>query len=339
MTKTAVSMLMALAMASAAPAAWSDQRNVDRTFDVSPGGRLNINADSGDVTVTGADSMQVEVHVAATGSASALENLTITAEQTGNDVTVIVKRSATHLFGGLWKFGDNDIRVNVLVPRRYEADVRSSGGDLTVSRLQGSATGRTSGGDIRVTDVQGAVTMTTSGGDIRVETIQGRVEAQTSGGDVTVRSVRGDLDAHTSGGTVRAEEIAGSVKLGSSGGDVLVDHITGPLVARTTGGEVRLEKMDGAVRASTSGGEIRVELFGPNRGIDVSTSGSDIVLQLPASVTATVDASTGSGKVKSDLPITGMLGGKSRVQGTINGGGEPIHARTSGGNIVLQAQR
>ena len=338
-TKTTVPLLLALGVAMAAPAAWSDQRNVDRTFDVNPGGRLTVDAEGGDVTVTGADSKQVVVHVSATASASALEGMTISAEPTADGVAVIVKRNATHWLGGLLKSGSEDIRVNVTVPRRYSADLRSSGGDLTVGKLQGNATGRTSGGDIVVTDIEGAVRMNTSGGDVKIESVRGDVDAKTSGGDIHAQSVRGNLEAHTSGGTVRAEQVSGSVKLGSSGGDVLADGITGPIAARTTGGDVRLEKIDGAIQANTSGGEIGVELVGANRGIDVSTSGSDIFLQLPSAVTATVDASAGSGKVKSELPITGLLDGKSKVQGTINGGGEPIRARTSGGDIVLQAKR
>ena len=335
--KTTVSTLLVIGMAIAAPAVWSDQRNVDRTFDVNLGGRLTVDAEGGDVTVTGADTKQVGVHVSATGSESLLEGLTISAEPTADGVAVIVKRSPKQWFGG--SFGNSDIRVNVTVPRRYSADIRSSGGDLTVVKLQGDALGRTSGGDVDVTDVEGTVRMHTSGGDMQIESVRGPVEAKTSGGDIRAHSVRGDLDANTSGGTVRAEAIDGSVKLRSSGGDIVADGIVGTTFARTTGGNVRLAKIDGAVEASTSGGRIGVELVGANRGIDVATSGSDIVLQLPSAVTATVDASAGSGKVRSDLPIAGQLAGKSRVQGTINGGGESIRARTSGGDIVLQAKR
>lgn len=330
-----------MGLAAAAAPAWSEQRNLDKTFDVTPGGRLTVRADGADVTVTGTDTKQVEVHVSVTASEKALEGMTISAEQSGEGIDVIVKRPTKHWLGGQWKFGINeDIRVNVKVPHQYAANLRTSGGDLAISRLQGDATGRTSGGDVTVSDIQGAVRMNTSGGDMKFEGIQGRVDVQTSGGDVELRSVRGDLNAHTSGGTVRAEDVTGSVKLVSSGGDVLADRITGPIEARTTGGDVRLEKMDGAVVAHTSGGNITVELIGRNRGIDVATSGSNIELRLPAAVTATVDASAGSGKVRSDLPITGPITeDKSKVQGTINGGGEPIHARTSGGNIVLQASR
>jgi DUF4097 and DUF4098 domain-containing protein YvlB len=335
--KTTVSMLLALAMAAAAPAARCDERNFDRTLDVSPGGLLTVEADGADVTVTAVEGKQVVVHVKAKGSASVLENMTLSADKSATGVAVVVKRKSG--LGNLLHVGFEALDVSVTVPKAYNAEVRTSGGDLVFSQLQGTATGKTSGGDVRVNDIQGPVTMRTSGGDVRIETIQGRVDAKSSGGDMTVHNVRGDLEIGTSGGNIRAEDVVGAVKLGTSGGDITAHKIAGPLAARTTGGDVRLEQMDGAVQASTSGGKIEVELLGANRGIDVATSGSNITLQLPAVIAATVDAAAGSGKVKSELPITGTRNGESRIQGTINGGGATIRAKTSGGNISLLAKK
>ena len=335
--KTTVSILLALAMAAAAPAARCDERNFDRTLDVSPGGLLTVDADGADVTVTAVEGKQVVVHVKAKGAASVLENMTLSADKSAEGVAVVVKRKSG--LSSLFHFGFEALDVTVTVPKAYNAEVRTSGGDLVFGQLQGTVTGKTSGGDVRVNDIQGPVHMRTSGGDVRIETVQGRVDAKSSGGDMTVRSVRGDIEIDTSGGDVQAEDVVGAVKLGTSGGDIVARKIAGPLAARTTGGGVRLEQMDGAVQASTSGGTIEVELLGANRGIDVATSGSNIVLQLPASIAATVDAAAGSGRVKSELPITGTLNGESRVQGTINGGGAAIRAKTSGGNILLVAKK
>ena len=336
--KTTVSTVAVLALvATMSSAARADERHFDRTLDVSPGGRLTVDADGADVTVTGGEGQQVVVHVTATGSTSSLENLTFSADKSADGVTVIAKRKG--YLGGMLRFSTGELTVVVTVPKPYGADVHTSGGNLVFGQLQGDVTGKTSGGDVRVDNVQGPVNMSTSGGDVRLEQIQGRVEAKSSGGDMSARNVRGDIDIATSGGTVRAEQITGASKLRSSGGDIVVQQASGPMVARTTGGDVKLEQMDGAVQASTSGGRVTVELLGTNRGIDVSTSGSDIVLVLPAAVTATLDASTGSGRVKSDLPITGKLEGNSGAHGTINGGGAPIRAKTSGGDISLKTGR
>jgi hypothetical protein len=70
----------------------------------------------------------------------------------------------------------------------------------------------------------------------------------------------------------------------------------------------------------------------------VETSGGDIDIRVPAGTGALIDASTSGGEVICDLPIT--MNGKldeSRIRGTINGGGEMIRARTSGGDIRVSA--
>jgi len=335
--RTTVSTLLILALVAAAPIARSDERSFDRILDAAPGGRLTVDADGAEVSVTGGEDKQVVVHITAKGSSSTLENMTLAADKTADGVAVTVKRKSG--LGGMFRLGNDNVAVSVAVPRQYSSEVRTSGGDIVLRQLRGTTTGKTSGGDVRVSDVEGEVSMSTSGGDVRIEKIQGRVDARSSGGDMTVRSVHGDLDIKTSGGTVRVEDITGGVKLGTSGGDIEVAQVSGPLAARTTGGNVLLKQMDGAIQANTSGGNITVELLGANRGIDVSTSGSNIVLHLPASTTGTLDATASGGTVKSELPITSTLSGESKIQGTINGGGAPIRAKTTGGNISLLAKK
>ena len=154
------------ASATLSLAAQAAEKRLDRTFTVSPGGRLTIESDGSDLRVEGASGNQVEVHVLMKGAERALERLTLSAEQSGDDVAVLAKHGPgkwTDLFGG-WNM---DGRIEVKVPHQYNIDIRTSGGDIVVAQLQGEARARTSGGDIKVTEVRGPVDMQTSGGDVR----------------------------------------------------------------------------------------------------------------------------------------------------------------------------
>ena len=316
-------------------AAQAAEKRLDRTFTVAPGGRLTIESDGSDLRVEGTSGNQVEVHILMKGSESTLERITLTAEQSGDDIAVTAKHGNgkwTDFFGG-WNL---DGRVEVKVPHNYNIDIRTSGGDIVVWQLQGDARGKTSGGDIRVTEVRGPVEMQTSGGDVRVEQIEGNTRLGTSGGDIDVTRVTGDLDAKTSGGYIHLTDVSGKVAARTSSGNVIASGIRGDSDLKTSGGDIRAT-IDGKIAAHTSGGSVTAELVGANRGISVSSSGGDLIVRVPKDTAAAVNASTSGGSVRTELPITTMELGEHKLTGTINGGGNEIYAHTSGGSIKLMA--
>jgi hypothetical protein len=75
---------------------------------------------------------------------------------------------------------------------------------------------------------------------------------------------------------------------------------------------------------------------GANREISATTSGGDIELALPRGTAGNVEASTSGGEIKSSLPVTASVIKEGRLEGSLNGGGALIRARTSGGNISLR---
>src|SRR5262249_5833811 len=149
-------------------AAQAAEKRLDRTFTVAPGGRLTIEADGADLRVEGTSGNQVEVHILLKGSDSTLERMTLSADQSGSDVAVLTKHGSGKWTDwlGSWNI---DGKVEVKVPRSYNIDIRTSGGDIVVGQLDGEARGKTSGGDMRVSEVRGPVEMQTSGGDVRAE--------------------------------------------------------------------------------------------------------------------------------------------------------------------------
>jgi hypothetical protein len=316
-------------------AAQAAEKRLDRTFTVAPGGRLTIEADGSDLRVEGTSGNQVEVHILVKGSQSKLERMTLTAEQSGDDVAVVAKHGSgkwTDFFVG-WNPGG---RVAVKVPQNYSIDIRTSGGDIVVGQLQGDARAKTSGGDIRVSEIRGPVEMQTSGGNVRAEQIEGNTRLSTSGGDIDIMRVTGDLDAKTSGGYIHLTDVSGKVVARTSSGDVIASGIRGDSDLKTSGGDIRAS-IDGKIAAHTSGGDITAELVGANRGISVSSSGGDLTVRVPKDISGSLNAATSGGSVRTELPVTTAELGDHKLSGTINGGGNEIYARTSGGSIKVLA--
>lgn len=314
-------------------AAHAAEKRLDRTFTVAPGGRLTIDADGSDLRVEGTSGNQVAVHVLITGSERFLKRLTLSAEQSGNDVALLAKQEGTWLTFG---WNNNGGTIEVKVPRDYNIDIRTSGGDMTVGQLQGEARGKTSGGDIRVADIHGPVDMQTSGGDVRVEQVEGSTRLSTSGGDIEIARLTGDLDAKTSGGYIHLDDITGKVLARTSSGNVIASGVRGDSDLKTSGGDIRAT-IDGKIAAHTSGGDVTAELVGANRGISVSSSGGDLTVRVPKGTTGELNAATSGGSVRSELPVTTTEMGDHKLTGTLNGGGNAIYARTSGGSIKVVA--
>ena len=266
----------------AAGSAQAAEKTFDRTFTVSPGGELVVEADGAGVHVSGNDGSQVIVHMAVSGSDKELADMKLDAIQKGDGVTVTLRKSRQSWFS--WGSWHSEQEIQVSVPRRYGIKVRTGGGNVTLR------------------DTVGTASLNTSGGDISARNVVGNVELRTSGGSIEADTIRGDVDADTSGG------------------------------------DVRLQRVDGKIRGNSSGGSVRVTLVGANRGISATTSGGDIELSLPRGTAANIDARTSGGDVTTDIPVTSTAWKEHELVGTVNGGGERIHAQTSGGSIRVRAE-
>jgi hypothetical protein len=273
----------------------------DRSFSVRPDGQLTVNADGAAISVVGSDANQVVIHVVANASQKNLDQLQFSASQTDSGVTVELLRPKSRLSWLDWGSWDMDAHIEVKVPRTYRIDAK------------------------------------TSGGDVRLDAVSGPSRLRTSGGGVDLRNVKGDIEGYTSGGDIHADSIEGPIRVHTSGGSIHAANVRGDIDADTSGGDVRLLHIDGKIRANTSGGNVQCELVGANRGISATTSGGDVRLTLPKDIRGTLDAQSSGGDIVTDFPIATTRVVEHRLNGPINGGGETIHARTSGGDIKLSA--
>lgn len=286
------------------------------SFTVSPGDTLKVSAGSGDIDIETSGGEQVLVTVVGLNSASERDLRII---QNGNSVLIDYHPASRHA---------RRVRFEIRIPTRFNLDLDTSGGDISVSgSLTGDVEGRTSGGDIEIDDVDGVVavktagghirggnvggnaTFQTSGGDIEVEQVLGQVELKTAGGDISVGEVGqslkastaggdielgrvgGDVKASTAGGDIEVAEVSGSAELSTAGGHIRLEGATGKVEASTAGGDLELRGIRGAIRGSTSGGDILAEITPLNReSSSLETAGGDLLLYLPQTAQASIDA-------------------------------------------------
>jgi DUF4097 and DUF4098 domain-containing protein YvlB len=302
--------VLAAALATS-PAFARIERTVEKSFSVQPGGTLTVSTHGGNITVSPGAGSEVTVTARQVFGRAKTEaeadrlaaELELTIEQQGNNVQASARspRKARFSWGGQQQVS---VHFMVTVPREFDVNLRTSGGNIEVGDLQGTAEVRT------------------SGGNLRLGRIQGPVKAATSGGNVTVVEALERLEASTSGGNIQVDRATGSTRLRTSGGSITVAHASG------------------ALDASTSGGNVRATVDGPMHGpVALNTSGGSVELQVLAGAAFRLDASTSGGRVRADgLTITLDSSGarRDRISGVVNGGGPDVRLRSSGGNVTVK---
>lgn len=162
-----------------------------------------------------------------------------------------------------------------------------------------------------------------------------QLEASSGSGDLRLQDLGGPLKANTGSGSIEAGGFTGRVELQTGSGDIRAGLQSSNDVKATTGsGGIHLQGVNGALFAETGSGDI--EIGGrPNAPWKLETGSGDVTLTTGSS-RFTLDASTGSGSVHSDPPIT-MHGSLDRhhITGDINGGGPTVRIETGSGDIRI----
>lgn len=156
----------------------------------------------------------------------------------------------------------------------------------------------TADGDIQIlNDLEGVVALRSSDGDIRIGSVRGeRVTIETSDGDVVTRAI-----------------VATRVSVRTSDGDIVMRGISGELDARTNDGDVSIELVE-------------------VHGATVTTHDGDILLYAPRDLRADITLEGEELSVDRGLALNGRLSSR-RIQGSLNGGGARIVARTNDGEV------
>jgi len=315
----------ALLFGAAAFAADKDNNSesfIRKSFDVAAGGKLTIRADRGSIEVKTAAANKVEIEVTREpgrgAAADILEKHEVTFTQDGNNVNVDARMKDQK--SGWFRGNNLKVHYAVTVPAKYNVNLKTSGGSVSVKDLEGEARSQTSGGSLKFGQIKGNVYGRTSGGSINVSGATQDVDIETSGGSITVGDTAGNVVAKTSGGSIHVGDVKGSVDAETSGGGIEVNGAAGPVNAHTSGGPIRAA--------------ITQQPTGP---CTFETSGGGIEVKMASNVAIDLDAQTSGGSVSTEFPVTvqGELK-KNHLRSKVNGGGPKVTLGTSGGSIRIK---
>ena len=256
------------------------------------GQRLHLVTDLGKIIIRTQNSGKIDykVHLEADASQDdakqLLKSFLVSAHVTPEGVYFRGQSPVRRASGRLW------VTVEVNIPKNYNLDVMTGGGNIEAEDVNGFATLATAGGNIVAGNIAGPAHLTTDGGHITVRNVAGELTAATGGGHITTGSIEGNATLHTGGGHIRVASVDGIARVSTGGGNVSVERSGSELLAETVGGQIEVGETAGLVRAKTGGGGIRVvRVSGPT---DLETSGGSIYL---TQVDSAVKASTGAGGI------------------------------------------
>jgi hypothetical protein len=302
----------------------ASDENISQQLDATPGGKLIVDVDFGTIDVTpGADNkLALEAHRKIDFGDEAREKeyfsaTPVTITKDANVITVRARSSNKNW----WNLGHSEMhgQYTIHVPKKFETDLHTEGGDVTAAEISGNMTVKTSGGKLAFNHLEGTLNANTSGGSIEIEDCHGPIKIETSGGDITVAGGTGPLNAKTSGGRIEVRNFSGDTEVRTSGGNLNLQRITGKIIGKTSGGSISASIPDdvvGDVKLQTSAGNVDVSLS--------ATAGVDI------------DASTSVGEIFSGLPLETTEVDSEHLRGKLNGGGKSVKLETSVGNITIK---
>ena len=283
-----------------------------RTFKVGADGQVVLDNLAGDIVVTAGGTGEVTIDVVKTararGDADAKEQLALVEVEVTERAGRIEARTRYPRMEG--RSINVSVSYTVTAPPGIGVDARSISGDVRISGIKGSVEAESTSGEVVVENGERVERAKSISGDVDVQGVKqdGTLEASSVSGDVRVRDVQ-----------VRR------LNLSSTSGDVVVGPIT----------------CEAAEMTSTSG---NVEYTGSlQRGgrYELRTHSGSVRLTVTGDVGFELEASSFSGSIDSEFPITigGSTGGRSSrrsIHGTYGDGAASLELSAFSGDVIIR---
>jgi DUF4097 and DUF4098 domain-containing protein YvlB len=252
------------------------------TFQTPTAPKLRVEIPRGRILVEASETGQTEVILTAhhgDGDAMAW----IAEAEIGEVGGEIVVRNPHRSFFGIMHCGP--IEAQIRTATGAAASLSIGAGRIETSGRLGAVSATTGAGQIRI-EACSEARVRTGSGNVEVLEATGGVDAKTGAGTVTITRTGGDARVTTGAGNARLGEIGGLAHLTTGHGNVEIGHAGEAVEAFTASGNIDVARADrGRVRAKTVSGRVSVGV--------------------PSGVSALLDVSTLSGRVRSDLAASG----------------------------------
>ena len=211
---------------------------------------INLKTQSGDVSITGGESMDVLIHAVVTARGSDSENAKERAETIDviheiEDGSLIVKDSGTKM----QITGPYSVDYRVTVPRKFGVKIQTMDGNAAIKSIDGAISINNFSGDIHCKECAESLKINTKSGDIEIEGFTGAINLRTLSGDLTMSDI-----------------VSNAVSCNTLSGDIegtLNPAANANISVKTLSGDIELEvdaAAELAISADTLSGDIICDL-------------------------------------------------------------------------------
>lgn len=246
-------------------------------------------------------------------------------------------------------WGQNEVHVKGSIGDDAEGlEIEGGGGNLTIEVEIPRQLGRGKH------DVDAHLEiMVPTGARVSVETVSASIEATGLAGRMVLESVSGSLEASGTPEAAELSSVSGSIRFSgeqtrvtaeSVSGNVILEGVSGVAEVSTVSGNIKVEadELDRGTFESVAG---TIEVTGrPANGarLDFEAHSSNIVLNLPADVSAYFEVETFSGHIDNELgpeaKRTGKYAPGKSLEFTAGSGDARVSIETFSGNVSLRTQ-
>jgi DUF4097 and DUF4098 domain-containing protein YvlB len=224
-----------------------------------------------------------------------------------------------------------EVRYEVSIPKQFDVDLKTAGGNIRVDEMDGNAVAHTSSGSIDLPAVTGRVEARNAGGNISIGEAGANVNAQTTSGSILMKKAKGKVELSNAGGNIRVDEAGGDVAAQTTSGSVNVGSVNGRSVRiRNAGGNIAIGEAVGDVWVETTSGSISVKKA--NGKVDARDAGGDISIGEAGDIWAETTSGSISVKKANGKVDARNAGGNISIG---EAGGEAA-VRTTSGAIVVE---
>jgi bifunctional DNA-binding transcriptional regulator/antitoxin component of YhaV-PrlF toxin-antitoxin module len=262
----AAALVLPLAMAGASVAStgcdlamhhYSEKQTAEwrKTYDLKPGGRIEIRNVNGKIEVQPAagNSVEVVAEKSAAGASvdaakEALAGIQIQDTASPDEIRIVTKVSRTG--GGFFGGGNQVVHYTVKVPLSAEAIFSTVNGGVEISGLKGRVTAEATNGGVKARDISGPIDASTTNGGVDVEL------AEVADSGVKLGCVNGGIELKLPS-TAKANISARVTNGGINASGLPIETV----------GESSKRRLEGRL----NGGGPQIELSGTNGGIRIAS--------------------------------------------------------------------
>jgi DUF4097 and DUF4098 domain-containing protein YvlB len=168
---------------------------------------------------------------------------------------------------------------------------------------------------------------------------QTNVSARSGDGAISATGISGQIELRSGDGSVQGHDLQGQILANTGDGAIALENVTGGVDVNTGDGSVRLQGAPSSLKAHTGDGSVAVDVGAGGKiasDWDITTGDGSVEVKLPDGLNASIDASTGDGRVSaSDFGLHASGDEHRALVGNIGSGGATLHIRTGDGSITL----